>query len=79
VSETPLKDIVPLEEVQLESDLPYEEKPIKILETAERNTRTKTSLVFKIHNACMAFIFTFIALHFEYIFQQVLNLFIFIV
>jgi hypothetical protein len=36
VSETPLKDIVPLEEVQLESDLPYEEKPIKILETAEK-------------------------------------------
>ena len=41
-SETPLKDIVPLEEVQLESDLTYEEKPIKILETAEINTRTKT-------------------------------------
>ena len=33
---------VPLDEVQLESDLTYEEKPIKILETAERNTRTKT-------------------------------------
>ena len=42
MSETPLKDIVPLEEVQLESDLTYEEKPIKILEKAERNTRTKT-------------------------------------
>jgi hypothetical protein len=40
--ETPLKDTVPLEEVQLESDLTYEEKPIKILERAERNTRTKT-------------------------------------
>jgi hypothetical protein len=30
MSETPLSDIVPLEEVQLESDLTYEEKPIKI-------------------------------------------------
>jgi hypothetical protein len=42
MSETPLRDAVPLEEVQLESDLTYEEKPVKILETAERNTRTKT-------------------------------------
>ena len=41
MSETPLKDTVPLEEVQLENDLTYEEKPIKILDTAERNTRTK--------------------------------------
>ena len=38
----PLKDTVPLEEVQLESDLTYEEKPIKILQTTERVTRTKT-------------------------------------
>jgi hypothetical protein len=42
MSETPFRDTVPLDEVQLESDLTYEEKPIKILETAERNTRTKT-------------------------------------
>jgi hypothetical protein len=42
MSDTPLDDTVPLEEVQLESDLTYEEKPIKILEIAERNTRTKT-------------------------------------
>jgi hypothetical protein len=42
MSETPLRDTVPLEEVQLESDLTYEEKLIKILETAERNTHTKT-------------------------------------
>jgi hypothetical protein len=42
MSETPLKDIVPLEELQLESDLTYEEKSIKILETSERNTHTKT-------------------------------------
>jgi hypothetical protein len=38
----PLRDTVPLGEVQLESDLTYEEKPIKILETLERVTRTKT-------------------------------------
>ena len=42
MSETPMRDTVPLDEVQLESDLTYEEKPIKILEIAERNTRTKT-------------------------------------
>jgi hypothetical protein len=42
MSETLLRDTVPLEEVQLESDLAYREKPIKILETTERNTRTKT-------------------------------------
>ena len=42
MAETPLRDTVPLEEVQLESDLTYEEKPVKILETAERVTRTKT-------------------------------------
>jgi len=40
--DTPLRDTVPLEEVQLENDLTYEEKPVKILETAERITRTKT-------------------------------------
>ena len=42
MADTPLSDTVPLEEVQLESNLTYEEKPIKILETAERVTRTKT-------------------------------------
>ena len=42
MAETPLHDTVPLEEVQLESELIREEKPIKILETVERVTRTKT-------------------------------------
>ena len=42
MEETSLKDTIPLEEVQLESDLTYEEKPIKIIETAERVTQTKT-------------------------------------
>ena len=40
--DVPLRDTVPLEAIQLESDLTYEEKPIKILEIAERVTRTKT-------------------------------------
>ena len=48
MAETPLRDTVPLEEVQLESDLTYEEKPIKILETAERVTRTKTIKLCKV-------------------------------
>jgi hypothetical protein len=39
---TLLRDTVPLKEVQLVSDLTYEEKPIKILETTKRVTRTKT-------------------------------------
>jgi hypothetical protein len=42
MAETSLRDTIPLEEVQLESDPTYEEKPIKILETSERVTRTKT-------------------------------------
>ena len=37
----PLRDTVPLEAIQLESDLTYEEKPIKILDTTERVTHTK--------------------------------------
>ena len=42
MADTPLRDTVPLKEVQLESDLTNEEKPVKILETTERITRTKT-------------------------------------
>jgi hypothetical protein len=41
MADTPLRDTIPLEEVQLESDLMYEEKPIKILETSERVIHTK--------------------------------------
>ena len=36
-----LRDIVPLEAIQLDSDLTYEEKPVKILEYASRVTRSK--------------------------------------
>jgi hypothetical protein len=42
MADTPLRDTIPLKEVQLESDLTYEEKPIRILETSERVTCTKT-------------------------------------
>ena len=36
--EIPLRDTVPLEAIQLESDLTYEEKPVKIIEVANRVT-----------------------------------------
>ncbi|KAK1604938.1 hypothetical protein QYE76_028611 [Lolium multiflorum] len=45
MAETPLRDIVPLEEVQLESDITYEEKPIEILETAEKSYSYKDNQV----------------------------------
>ena len=48
MAETPMRDTVPLEEVQLESDLTYQENPVKILETAERITRTKTIRLCKV-------------------------------
>ena len=41
MAEIPLRDTVPLEAIQLESDLTYEEKPVKILEYASRVTRSK--------------------------------------
>ena len=41
MADIPLGDTVPLEAIQLENDLTYEEKPIKILETTERITCTK--------------------------------------
>ena len=43
-----LRDTVPLDAIRLESDLTYEEKPVKILETAERVTRTKTIKLCKV-------------------------------
>ncbi|XP_073362331.1 uncharacterized protein [Aegilops tauschii subsp. strangulata] len=49
--DVPLRDTVPPEAIQLESDLTYEEKPIKILETAKRVTRTKTIKLCKIFNS----------------------------
>ena len=41
MTEIPLRDTVPLEAIQLDSDLTYEEKPVRILETANRVTRSK--------------------------------------
>ena len=37
----PMRDTVPLEAIQLDSDLTYEEKPVKILEYASQVTRSK--------------------------------------
>ena len=41
MAKIPLKDTVPLEKIQLDSDLTYEEKLVKILEYANRVTRSK--------------------------------------
>ena len=40
-ADIPLRDIVPLEAIQLDSDLTYEEKLVKILEFSSRLTRSK--------------------------------------
>ena len=45
----PLRDRVPLEAIQLDSDLTYEEKPIKILEFSSRVTRNKVIKFCKVH------------------------------
>lgn len=42
MADTPLRDTIPLDEVEIQSDLTYEEKPTRILETAERHTHSKT-------------------------------------
>ena len=41
MADIPLRDTVPLEAIQLDSDLTYVEKPVKILEFASRVTRSK--------------------------------------
>ena len=41
MADIPLRDTVPLEEIQLDSDLTYKEKPVKILEYASRVTRSQ--------------------------------------
>mgnify|MGYP005837857583 FL=1 len=41
MADIPLRDIVPLEAIQLDNDLTYEEKPVKILEYASRVTHNK--------------------------------------
>ena len=41
MADIPLRDTVPLEAIQLDRDLTYKEKPVKILEFASRVTRSK--------------------------------------
>ena len=41
MADIPLRDTVPLEAIHLNSNLTYEEKPVKILEFASRVTRSK--------------------------------------
>ena len=41
MADIPLRDTVPLEAIHLDSDLTYEEKPVKILEFASRITHSK--------------------------------------
>ena len=41
MADIPLRDTVPLEAIQLDSELTYEEKPVRILEFASRVTRSK--------------------------------------
>ena len=48
MDDIPLRDTVPLEAIQLDSDLTYEEKPVKILEFASRVTRSKLSKFCKV-------------------------------
>ena len=50
----PLRDTVPLEAIQLDSDLTYEEKPVKILEFASRVTRIKVIKFCKVHGATIS-------------------------
>ena len=40
MADIPLRDAIPLEAIQLDNDLTYEEKPVKILEFASRVTRS---------------------------------------
>ena len=44
----PLRDTVPLEAIQLDRDLTYKEKPMKILEFASRVTRRKVIKFYKV-------------------------------
>ena len=41
MADIPLRDTIPLEAIQLDSDLTYEEKPVRILKFASRVTRNK--------------------------------------
>ena len=49
MADIPLRDTVPLEAIQMESDLTYEEKPVKIHEFASRVTRSRVIKFCKVH------------------------------
>ena len=49
MDDIPLRDTMPLETIQLDSDLTYEEKPVKILEFASRVTCSKVIKFCKVH------------------------------
>ena len=48
MADIPLRDTVPLEAIQMDSDLTYEEKPVKILEFASRVTRSMVIKFYKV-------------------------------
>ena len=48
MADIPLRDTVPLETIQLDNDLTYKEKPIKIPEVASRVTRSKVIKLCKV-------------------------------
>ena len=48
MADIPLRDTVPLEAIQLDSDLTYEEKPVKILEFSSHVTHSKVIMFCKV-------------------------------
>ena len=48
MADIPLNDTVPLEAIQLDNNLTYEEKPVKILEFDSRVTRNKVIKFYKV-------------------------------
>ena len=48
MADIPLRDTVPLEAIKLDSDLTYEEKPVRILEFASRVTGSKVIKFWKV-------------------------------
>ena len=51
MADIPLRETVPLEAIQLDSDLTYEEKPVKILEYASQSPAVRLSSFAKFSGA----------------------------
>ena len=51
MADIPLRDTVPLEAIQLESDLRYEDKPVKVLEFASHSHTARLSSFVKFSRA----------------------------